>query len=187
MHWEVRRELVAKALLTIAAFADREVTAPMLEGWVTRTLDIPEAQLAAALEKLVATWPPPGCSRAFPMPGDLRAIIEGAQRLRDSCADEAAWQKVLHLAPDLGSDYTIASARQPDDAVLLAAVRAAGGWHHIATCTNHELQFARRTFLEVYARQQALPEAEKLLVPGDLSKQIAELAERKALPGRSGE
>jgi hypothetical protein len=115
----------------------------------------------------------------FPTPADIVEHIENAQVVVERVAGEKAWARVLELAPDFGCDYRIASAREPNDAALLFAARAAGGWRYIATCSERDLQFARKTFLEAYDRMKRLPEARRVLEPAQERALLAEINRRE--------
>lgn len=148
--------------------------------WCEGLSDLSAPVAEAALQKTLrecAFWPV--------KVADIRKHVERADTTLASLEAENAWQKALAVAQDFGCDYSIASAKQIDDPALDAALRAAGGCRWVASCPQDQLPWAKKTFLEVYAKHKALPEVAQLCSRKDspaIAEAIHNLAERKSLP-----
>jgi hypothetical protein len=150
-------EWVAKLAINAGASLDSKTQAVYTALWIEGLGDLSPDVLRAAFLKTLrecAYWPV--------KVADIRKHVISADTTLSSLEAENAWQKALSIAQDFGCDYSIASAREIDDPALEAALSAAGGCRLLATCPDKELPWAKKIFLEVYAKHKALPEVAQL-------------------------
>lgn len=173
-------EWVAKLAINAGASLDAKTQAVYKALWIEGLGDLSPDILRAAFQKTLrecAYWPV--------KVADIRKHVISADTMLAGLEAENAWQKALAVSQDFGCDYSIASAKEIDDPALDAALRAAGGCRWLATCPDKELPWAKKIFLNVYAKHKALPEVAQLCSRKDspaLSEAIHALAERKSLP-----
>ena len=152
---------------------------PLLPLWQEQLGGIEPATLHCLFECALRTC------KFFPT---IAEILENIKRSDAALVDlegEDAWQKALALAHDFGCDYSIASAKENEDPALNAGLRAAGGCRWLATCTDEQLSWAKKIFLEVYAKHRALPEMAPFCSHKDspvLREVIEPLAQQKSFP-----
>jgi len=151
--------------------------------WLETLKDLEPDVLTAALRRVEREFVPTHAC-PFPVPAHIRQYIAVAHNAIAEMDAEREWEKALTVAQDFGCDYSIASAKKIDDPALDAALRAAGGCRWVATCPDDQLPWAKKIFLDVYAKQKALPEMERLCSRKDypgLGEAITALAVKKSL------
>lgn len=172
--------VVRKWLAVIAENGSKEISPGLVSVWIEAFRGIPIRVLESALKKTLETW---RISQIPPI-GEILSHIQTANELAEDLGAEKAWEEALRHAQDLGNDYLIASAKEPDDEAMMAGVRAAGGWHWISQCSEEQLIWAKKTFREICAKHKAAPELLRLATTPEgeeLRKQIAAIAQRKQL------
>jgi hypothetical protein len=156
--------------------AYEHVVSPMLAGvWISALDDIPPARLDAAFKNLVKTWKP-DFGRKFPAPADLRSLLDKADETGFQLKAEKDWDGLLawiqeNFHPDTGIRR---GAPQLSPAVCHAA-RAAGGYSFIERCSESELVWCKKRFLEAYANFHATAKVEHLLSDGEAKEIYARL------------
>lgn len=172
-------EWVAKLAINAGASLDAKTQAVYKSLWLEGLGDLSPDVLRVAFQKTLRE-----CSYWPVKVADIRKHVERADTTLASMEAENAWQKALAVAQDFGCDYSIASAEEIDDPALDAALRAAGGCRWLATCPDKELPWAKKIFLEVYAKHKALPEVAQLCSRKQspaLREAISVLARQKSL------
>jgi len=172
-------EWVAKLAINAGASLDAKTQAVYKSLWLEGLGDLSPDVLRVAFQKTLrecAYWPV--------KVADIRKHVISADSSLAVLEAENAWQKALSVAQDFGCDYSIASARKIDDPALDAAMRAAGGCRWLATCPQDQLPWAKKTFMDVYAKYKALPEIARLNSRQEyasIGEVIHALGERKSL------
>jgi hypothetical protein len=169
-------QFIREWVVTFAENASKEVSPALVSLWVRAFRGIPRESLLAAFQETIRTW------RITQMPpvGEILSHIAAAEKVLEDLDAEEAWQRALTLAKDLGNDYSVESVREPDDETLLSAVRAAGGWRYLAQCSEKELVWAKKAFIEQYARKQKEPYA-LALAGSEPRKLLRAITEKKAI------
>ena len=149
---QAHSDLIKKWLMVFGEVYGKEVTTSLTRIWFAALSGVESSALNRACEKTSKE------SRFFPTPAEVLSHIKNANEVLSDLEAEKDWQKSLRYAQDLGCDYAIESAKGPNDPVLEAAVRAAGGWRWIAGCCTEELQWAKKKFIEIWKKHKAAPE-----------------------------
>lgn len=173
--------MIRKWLAVFAENASKEVSPGLLGVWLQAFAAVEPSVLEAAFRKTLASWR----ITQIPPVGEIMQHITEANTTVLELSAERAWSVALRSAHDLGNDYEIASAKEPEDQALVAGVRAAGGWRWIAQCSDEQLVWAKKTFLDIYEKHKNAPEILQLASGEDAEtfrKLFAQLGERKALP-----
>jgi hypothetical protein len=174
-------EFIRKWLVIFAENASKEFSPALVSVWLEAFKGIERETLEAAFKETLRTWR----IAALPPIGEIMSNIRAANKLALDLSSEKVWQYALDLAEDLGCDYRIERARKPEEPILLAAVRAAGGWRYISQCSEEQLVWARKTFIEIYEKHKNAPQVLLMATTPEgkkLQKQIAEIAAIKTIP-----
>lgn len=141
----------------------------------------PVESLAPLFRKAFATC------KYFPTPAE---VLEPLQSVKQAALPEeanAAWQKVLairreHYNPDLPQYLSRALAKLPER--VQRAARAAGVFREHETIEALHV-WAKKAFLESYARWNELEESQFLLPDGELKEMLSVMALTKSIPPRA--
>ena len=178
-HSKISALQISKWILVFAAAYDYEVTDELTGVWTVAFTDINSEQFDRACNHLLKTWVPE-YGRKFPAPADVLRIVQGAQSQRVEGEAENVWGKLLnavnrHYHPDIGWKGPRLTERTQH------AARAAGGIHFLSQCTEEELQWAKKRFVECYLRDEELPTNEKFLSDAKAREILQPIAERMSL------
>ena len=146
--------VVRKWVVVFGENCSKEVSPALVNVWIEAFRGVEPRALEAAFRRTLLSWR----ITQIPPIGEIMSHIETAKGIRKDLDAENAWQEALDYAGDLGNDYRIESAQEPDDEAIMAGVRAAGGWHWISQCSEEQLVWAKKNFLEIYAKHKDLPE-----------------------------
>lgn len=133
-----------------------------LSGW---RLDL----VAAAFKKVISTFEPTNACK-FPVPAHVLKILENRAEVNLEDEAETEWQSLLqkieaHYHPDVGWRGPKLSSRSDH------AAKAASGVHYISQCSEGDLVWAKKRFIECYLRDEKLegedfsPEMKQLMNP----------------------
>lgn len=171
-------ELVAVFLVKIAEICQQEITENLTQIWIEQLRDIPVQVLERALDQTLKTWR----SGFLPTPGNVRGLIENTNSAGLELEAQEGWRKLLAWIerwwhPDLGI-IRGAPDLQPN---VQHAVRAAGGVRHLAGCSQNELQWARKRFIEDFIQVRELNKSEYLLTDRKTKEIVAGLCRESKL------
>lgn len=140
--------------------------------WLESLADISPEILRSALRKLEQVFVPTSAC-PFPVPGNVRSIVNAARDAEQKDQAESAWHRTLEAIerqnPDLGWKGPALDAR------CAHAARAAGGWLAIWNMTSDKLVWAKKAFTECHLRDNLLEEAGE-----DAPRTLQTLVERAA-------
>jgi hypothetical protein len=113
---------------------------------------------------------------SFPTPADIRAQLDDADEKGFELEAERAWDWSLDVArrcyfADLGGLRDAPSIAP----AIEFAVKAAGGWRRLHTCSEDELVWCRKIFLERYRTLHETGQVEHLLSDGEAKRILAQL------------
>jgi hypothetical protein len=174
-------EVARQWLVKFVAVTGQKAEPVLFEIWSEQLRDIPPERLDAACDRLMKSWRFP----KLPLPGDVRAQLDGADTKGFELEAQTEWQKLLawireNVFPDTGIRR---GAPRLAPAVEHAA-KAAGGVYYIERCSEDQLGWCRKTFLAAYKNVHETAQAEHLLGEGEAKRILARLAagpERKQL------
>jgi hypothetical protein len=140
--------------------------------------DLPPETIDAACKKYMQE------GRFFPLPADIRAFCTKADAVVSAVDVEEAWQRALSYASKYGN---LSGVKRPllSEAAEVA-IRACGGLDYLEACPSDQLQWHRKTFLEVYSRYKAAPSLALLPTTEEgraLLAAVSRVAETKQLRG----
>lgn len=166
-------ERVAHWLMTFGEVCGREITPELAGIWAETLAHLDPEVLERACQRVLRT------SRFFPTPADILGQIEQADELALQAEAEGAWQQVLEyvrhwVVPDLPGGVARRAPALPP--AIVAAVRVAGGLVRIESCSQDELTWVRKLFLETYMRGQKADELAALSSTAEGRKLLAEVA-----------
>lgn len=169
---------IKKWLVALSA-AYQFVIPPELPGvWAAALGDIPLDALDEAFRTLLRTWKP-DFGRKFPAPADVLSLLDLAE---DSRAEDE-WQALLEYCQKWVNRDTARDCpppRLPDD--IERAACAAGGVYYLEACSEENLKWAKRLFLEDLTRRRKVKDIAPLLPSSDVGKLLAKSAARFSLP-----
>jgi hypothetical protein len=152
---ETLDSLVRKWLVVLGEAYQVVISSALASVWVTALEDLSRETLDAMFKKLLQTWRP-DFGRKFPVPADIRALrdVANANLLRHEA--EMAWREALlaicdQYHPDLGWRGPRLTER------VSHAIEAANGVHYIWGCSEVDLVWAKKRFVERYEREGKLP------------------------------
>jgi hypothetical protein len=133
-----------------------------LSGW---RIDLTEA----AFRKLIQTFEPTSACK-FPSPAHVLKLLEHRAEVNLEDEAETEWQSLLqkieaHYHPDVGWRGPKLSSRSDH------AAKAASGIHYISQCSEGDLVWAKKRFIECYLRDEKMqsedfsPEMKQLMNP----------------------
>jgi hypothetical protein len=172
-------EIARQILLKFVALTGKKASDTLFDIWDRALGDIPSHRLELAGERLLATWRFPN----LPMPGDVRALLDGADENAFDLEAEKEWEKLLawiseNYFPDMG----IRRGAPHLSSAVEHAARAAGRYRFLEACSPKELGFARKTFLAAYKNVHETRKVEDLFGEREAKKILAGLTrERKQL------
>jgi len=165
-------EVAYQWILKFAAITGKVAERIQQDIWVEALSDIPAHRLNAACKRLMESWRLPN----LPLPGDVRAQLEGADDKAFKLTAEAEWQKLLSWIRDnYFLDIGIRCGAPRLSPAVEHAARAAGGYHFLERCSEEELVWARKTFLATYKNVHETGQVEHLLGNGEAKKILGRL------------
>jgi hypothetical protein len=166
-------EVVRKWLVVFTEICQRDLTPALVAIWVEQLGDIPPDRLQQAFDRLAKTWR----SNFLPTPGNVRAQLDDADSHGLTLCAEDDWQNYLAWSREYFHPDTGIAPRAPHlSAQTEHAIRAAGGHRYIATCSEDNLQWAKRRFVADFELIHETEAAEHLLSDGNAKRIIHELA-----------
>jgi hypothetical protein len=148
---------VRQWLVKFAAVTGKEAPTALFDIWDEQLRDIAPDKLELACNHVMKTWRYPN----LPLPGDVRAQIDEAKKKAFALKAETEWQRVLE-----GSHW---STPRRFSAATEYSIRAAGGRHFIERCSESELVWRQKTFLETYETIQETGQVEHLLTSDEVN------------------
>ena len=151
--------------------------------WIQDLCDIAVELLEPAFLKLERTFKPTAAS-PFPAPAHLRELLETARSISADDEAETAWHGLLGAVqrcyhPDLGW-------RGPKLAERIDhAARAANGVHYLSQCSEDDLVWAKKRFVECFPRDRELAECDGLLPAKEILRPLTSDHEDPHGPPRS--
>lgn len=143
------REKFVEVVLGFAELKGKQLSVPALELYWRSMQDWPLDDFLSAAEQLVRT------SEFMPTPKDFEDLRKAGRRTAGE-----AWLIVLDHARhgymhwDSGMPSRNGAVPEPDDQLLLRAVRAIGGFQAVAMSPTDKTQFLERRFCEHYEEMQ---------------------------------
>lgn len=143
--------------------------------WLEGFADLPNAVLEAALKKTLLTC------KFWPVKiADVRTHVESAE----DCRAEEEWHRALAYArewchPDGIIAFGATRPILPSD--IDHAIRAAGGGRFLWGCSEEQLIWAKKAFLEDLKRQRNAGHIAPLLGPSEFRKVLSEAGKRATL------
>lgn len=138
-----------------------------VELWVSALVDLRPEALEAACRKAMQVC------KFFPVPAEVRGLIEKAQAGAFELKAEEAWRKALRFStelwhPDTGvmrfRDPRSGEYRQPElPPAIREALSAAGGCAYLFNCSREELPWARKRFIERFTTIHETSKVQHLL------------------------
>lgn len=118
----------------------------------------------------------------FPTPADVFDMKEKVEKATSTLTAEQKWQQVLEycrkfIRPDLAPDPTAPRIGER----TMTAIRAAGGLIRIEGCSEDDLVWAKKAFIETYAAWEILQKDQYLIPDGELKEAIAGVAKMREL------
>jgi len=139
--------VVRKWLVAYGEIFRQEVTPAMVQLWESLLSDILASSLDWACYEVARS------GKFFPTPGEIRSRIEKATDLATAIQGETEWQNLLdYIRKYLFPDFGLTSQAPPLPEPVLFAARAAGGLRYLERCSETELQWAKKRFIEAYQR-----------------------------------
>jgi hypothetical protein len=142
--------------------------------WAAALADLEPQVLEAACQKAMRTC------KFFPMPAEIRALVDRAHATGLALEAAEAWDRLLAWVEEwFYADQGILPGAPALDSTIEHAARAAGGLKWIATCSTDKLQWARKAFIEDFTRVRELGEDRNLLTRGEERRLLQELTEAR--------
>jgi len=117
------------------------------------------------------------------MPSDITAPAQEVKKRETAELAEVGWQKVLaHIREWVHPDMIFSKAPKLDSKLGRAA-KTAGGLMWLRECSNEDLQWAKKRFIEAYERLEVLEDEQFLIESPEIKKLFTDAAEKMALPG----
>jgi hypothetical protein len=165
-------EIARQWLVKFAALTGKAADPVLFSIWSEQLSDIPPDRLNGACDRLMKTWRYPN----LPMPGDVRAQLDGADEKGFELEAANAWQDLLlwierYYHPDIG----VPRGAPALPGAVEHACRAAGGFRWIARCGEDELVWARKTFLGAYINVYQTGEIKHLLSRGEARRILSQI------------
>lgn len=172
--------VVRKWIVTFGEIFGREITSELVKFWCGLLADVDADALDLACERTAKTC------KFFPSPGEILGQLAQANARGFELEAEEKWQKLLAWVkrfyhPDLG----VKRGAPQLDPVVAHAARAAGGFHWLECCSESELQWAKKRFVESFTRVHETGEVEHLLSDGEAKRILANLRMGPPQPIRS--
>lgn len=179
-EYDQRIRVVRKWLFVLAKtfqfeLPEDQVGAPsFMEVWTMALLSISLPELDRAFLQVLETWRPE-YGRKFPVPGDVRHILDAEALVAATDEAEQAWKKFLriidsHFHPDVGWRDESHKNLVLSDPHMRAAAECAGGVFAVWNMKESERLWAKRRFVEEYVKRQTiesrLPAAPLPALPG---------------------
>lgn len=148
----------------------REVTTTQARAYDHALDNVPVEQLAAALDQSLKIC------RFFPTPADVFALVEKADAGGAALVAEEKWHELLvWVRAYVSRDLRIGRRAPKLDPAVDHAARAAGGVYFLEDCSEDELKWAKKRFLEDYATIQETGAAANLLTRREAKQILANL------------
>jgi hypothetical protein len=166
-------EVAYQWILKFAAITGKPADRVQQDIWAEALRDIPADRLNAACKRLMENWRLPN----LPLPGDVRAQLEGADEKAFDLEAEREWQRLLawireNYFPDVG----VRRGAPRLDPAIEHASRAAGGYHFIERCSEEELVWCRKTFLTAYRNVHETGQVQHLLGDREAKRIVTQLS-----------
>lgn len=171
--------VVRKWIVVFGELFAREITPELVKVWCRLLADVDAEALNRACERTAKTC------RFFPSPAELRGQLDQVNARGFELEAEGKWQELLvwvkrFYHPDLGVKR---GAPRLDPSVEFAA-RAAGGFHWLECCSESELQWAKKRFIEALSRAHEADEAAHPLTDGEAKRILVDLRAGPPQPTR---
>ena len=146
--------LIRKWFATLTENFDYVPSDSLVKIWIAGLRDLDSQTLSRAFDKILKTWKPE-FGRKFPVIADVRSCIDKARSVLTAQAAEDIWQDALEACmhqyhPDCGWSGPRLSAR------VARAIAAANGVHYLCTCSEDDLVWAKKRFVECYLRAEEI-------------------------------
>jgi hypothetical protein len=176
---------IRENLLKFSSLYNREINPVLVPIWLEALRGYSEDVIEAAFAKVRETFSPTAAC-TFPTPAHVMIFVRGAEKENLDDDAETAWKSLLnkieaHYHPDLGWKGLRLTSRMDH------AARAASGVHYISQCSESDLIWCKKRFIECYLRDEKLDaDIPSLLRLGEGRKLLEDFATTKALSGSSG-
>lgn len=160
---EQRASLIRKWLVRFGELYTFELTAEKIRIWISVMNDLSTQTVDAGFRMVEKTFKPTSAC-PFPTPAHLREFVDQAKELTSADEVETAWHETVKVIqeryhPDLGW-------RGPQLVERLdRAIRAANGVHYVWSCSEADLVWAKKRFVECYQRDAEMEGARGLIAP----------------------
>lgn len=163
--------VVARWLVKFGSVFDKTITPLLKATWYEALQDLDATVVEAACLQVAKT------AEFFPSPAAIRKQIDSAKCNAFNLKVEQDWQRFLlwlrrFYHPDLGVHQNAPALAPP----VLAAVRAAGGFRFLANCSESELQWAKKRFVNEVVRIHEIGQTQHLLSDAEAKRFVAQLA-----------
>lgn len=176
---EILHDTIDEFLARFSASYSHVVSKSKYAIWYEAFADLEPRVVATACREVERTFIPTAAC-PFPTPAHVRGFIQNAKALVTEHTGETAWHETLaaiakQYHPDIGWRGPRLTER------IDHAIRAANGVHYVSQCSEEDLIWAKKRFIECYQRDEVLPDAQHLIAAPVL-KILREFVAPKALP-----
>lgn len=164
--------------LSCEAFG-KELTAPLVRVWEVATEVIPEDILPVALIRCIRE-----CTR-FPVPADAIARSKPTERETKALNDESAeqaWQRALAWSMQKGNLPHGASPTGALSERERHALRVCGGANRVESCSQDQLVWVRKLFIEAFQRHALVESIDYRVLPQKDREALEAICRSKGLP-----
>lgn len=148
----------------------KAVTAPMVTSWVRALSDLSCEEIIEGFRRMEKTFIPTAAC-PFPVPAHVRAEIDAARQNLEQVKAEQAWEETRAWMRKWYFSDCRDKKYPPLREILFRSLSAAGGLAHVADCSNEDLIWAKKRFIEAYLSLEQL-QADAHFLPGAEAKQI---------------
>jgi hypothetical protein len=164
----------------------RPITSALVSIWIEELAEYSVDKLAGMFRHVLRTWKPE-YGKTFPVPADVLAPLESAQKNAIPQAAEEAWEMVLDIRrkywnPDIPGPLDRATARLSER--VRQAARAAGVFRDFESVEALHI-WAKKRFVESFAAYGDLERDGFLLPDGEIKNLLSGFAQTKMLPAPS--
>lgn len=179
---EILVSVVTQNLIKLGGLYGKEITRQYANLWIDNLKGVDPKLIAAAFERIERTFSPTAAC-PFPVPTHVWDILEAVRKNESKVSTEESWTKALDwVQRDYHPDIKFSDSRKLDEK-LIRALKAAGGAEHISGCSQEELQWSKKRFVEAYDSMSNLERDEFFLTDGEAKKVLGKLGPSDVLSG----
>jgi hypothetical protein len=154
----------------------KELTEQDFALYAAALSDLDLRTISAACEQYVKV------GKFFPLPADIRALVATAEKSVGALVVEEVWERTMKwILRWYHADVGVNRHAPALEEKARRAAMAAGGFFYLTTCTEEELQWAKKRFVENYGHQETVEQSGALISSSE-AKQILEKLRAPELP-----